>query len=158
MANRADLTDGRHAGVGQTAITGAPTPPATGTGGAYGQRQELQGLLGGAPAAGRGRAAAGAPSPQGGGTPPLGVPEDQQPTLPPLATMPQGVTATYTDADIQELEQMLPVLHLMAAQPDASDGVRELFNLAGEVVLNHQQASAPIPTPLGAAPEWSQGY
>jgi hypothetical protein len=144
---------------GTAPVTGAPTPPVTGTGGAYGQRQELQNLAGGAPMAGRGRGGrAPGPSATPAGPQPAIAPEDAEPTLPPLAAMPEGVTAAYSDADIQELEQMLPVLHLMAAQPDASDGVRELFNLAGEVVLNHQQASAPVPSPLGPAPEWSGGY
>ncbi len=153
-ANRQDLTDGRHAGVGQTDVTGAPTPPVTGTGGAYGQRQELTQLAGGTPMAGR----RGSPVP-GSSPPPSGGGPDQadEPVLPPLATMPDGVTAAYTDADVQQLELLLPYLHQMAAQPDASDGVRELFNLAGEVVVNHQAATQPVPQPLGPAPEWSGG-
>ena len=153
MANRQDLSSGAGAQPGTAPITGAPTTPVTGTGGAYGQRQELQNLAAGAPmTAARGRGAgASAPRPSSNsGLPALG---DEEPTLGPLSPMPNGITATYSPDDVRELEQLLPILHMMAAQPDASDGVRELFNLAGEVVLNNQDVGTAVPTPLGPAPD-----
>ena len=153
LANRQDLTMGTGAQPGTAPITGAPTPPVTGTGGDYGQRKELQSLAGGAPMAGRGRGAPTAsraiPTGTGSGAD-QGEPE---PTLPPLATMPEGMTAVYTPDDVRELEQWLPVLHLMASQPDATDFVKEMFHQAGEVVLANQQAGMTPPTMLGPAPD-----
>lgn len=148
---------GTGARPGTAPITGAPTPPVTGTGGDYGQRAELQSLAAGAPMSAAARGAPPAPRAATTGMPALG--DGQEPTLPPLAPMPEGSTAVYTADDVRQLEDALPYMQLMAAQPDASDYVRELFHQAGEVVLNHQEVGRTPPTMLGPAPDrMAEGY
>lgn len=148
-ANRQDMSDGRHAGPGSTPISGAPTPPVTGTGGPYGQRQELQQLAGGAPmrppAPGRG----GSPAPV---MPPgLSGPDEIEAPLPLLPPVPPEAMAAYSPADIRGLEQLLPILRRMAMQPDAGAAIQDLFDLTGEIILH---ANTPTPPPiLGTDPD-----
>lgn len=141
-ANRSDMSDGRHAGPGTTPISGAPTPPVTGTGGAYGQRQELRQLAAGAPMR------PGAP-PGGGGGAPIMPPElvgpgEVEPSLPLMAPLPPAAMAAYTPADIRGLEQLLPTLRVLAMQPDASEAILDLFDLVGEVVLHGNTPREPV--------------
>src|SRR4029450_6905749 len=101
----------------------------------YGQRQELQQLASRAPrAAPKGRGATGG---QQGVTGPTGLPggnpggDSTEPPPGPPPVAPEILAATDPD----ELEAILPILHLIASQVDAGPGVAELFNLAGEQVL-----------------------
>jgi hypothetical protein len=146
MANRQDLSDGRHAGPGTTPITGAPT---VGTGAPYGQRAELEQLQRQAPTATGAPPRAGAPSPSS--FPEL-APASQDAPLPPLAPVPDQVLAAYDPAAVQHLLEMLPDVQEVAAQPDAGPAITEFAELLAEIALAVTPRTPP-PAWIGPSPE-----
>lgn len=158
-AQRMDMTRGTGARPGTSAINRAPTVPVTGTGGPYGQRTQLEGLAGavprtGASPPGRPPAAGRAPKPGPGILDQLGAGQEEEAYLPAPAPLELDAFQGYSPAALRQLEQYLPMLVGIAADPSAGPEVALLAQLAAEIVGHNQDVlAAPPQTYIGPAPE-----
>jgi len=157
-AQRMDMTRGTGASPGTSAINRAPTVPVTGTDGPYGQRSQLEGLAGAAPRAGQaspGRRPGAQAKPGPGIMEQLGAGQgEEEAFLPPPAPLEDDAFAGYSPQALRQLEQYLPMLVAIAADPSAGPEVALLSQLAAEIVEHNQEVlAAPPQQYIGPAPD-----
>jgi len=159
-AQRMDMTRGTGASPGTSAINRAPTVPVTGNDGPYGQRSQLEQLAGGAARAGvappgRPPAAGRAPKVGPGIMEQLGAGgQEEEAYLPPPAPLEDDAFAGYSPATLRQLEQYLPMLTEIAADPSAGPEVALLAQLAADIVTHNQEVlAAPPQQYIGPAPD-----